>query len=225
MKDAKLKSALADYVQANPILSSLSGAAVATVFIYPLLILLTGIFHVSGLSQLNSLAMYLFWGSVVLLYAGNNGMFLTIGLGIQALMELISLFVMLFSYGSYFSVNALVEVLVTGTLAFLAFRGFSQTAEFAQMQRPGPGEGGPARCGAAGGRGAGSGPGRSRSGGSDCARGCDFLRQLRRFQQAGRGFLQELRETSGHAQGGAGAERRRRRTYGLVFELPLRWYT
>ena len=134
MKDAKLKSALADYVQANPILSSLSGAAVATVFIYPLLILLTGIFHVSGLSQLNSLAMYLFWGSVVLLYAGNNGMFLTIGLGIQALMELISLFVMLFSYGSYFSVNALVEVLVTGTLAFLAFRGFSQTAEFAQMR-------------------------------------------------------------------------------------------
>ena len=134
MKDAKLKSALADYVQANPILSSLSGAAVATVFIYPLLILLTGIFHVSGLSQLKSLAMYLFWGSVVLLYAGNNGMFLTIGLGIQALMELISLFVMLFSYGSYFSVNALVEVLVTGTLAFLAFRGFSQTAEFAQMR-------------------------------------------------------------------------------------------
>ena len=116
MKDAKLKSALADYVQANPILSSLSGA---TVFIYPLLILLTGIFHVSGLSQLNSLAMYLFWGSVVLLYAGNNGMFLTIGLGIQALMELISLFVMLFSYGSYFSVNALVEVLVTGTAALI----------------------------------------------------------------------------------------------------------
>ena len=63
MKDAKLKSALADYVQANPILSSLSGAAVATVFIYPLLILLTGLFHVSGLSQLNSLAMYLFWGA------------------------------------------------------------------------------------------------------------------------------------------------------------------
>ncbi|MGI6621991.1 MAG: hypothetical protein GX227_09315 [Clostridiaceae bacterium] len=114
---------LKKYFESKPILSSLIGMDMIILYGCAALMLIGAFAYLGGI--ISSIIYYAFFLGILLCLANNNYQALMIGLGVKALIELITFIKWLFNEYLGFSWSSLFAVLVFGFFAFMAFKKYS----------------------------------------------------------------------------------------------------
>ncbi len=126
----EIQQAIYQYCNARPPLKALLPIAGILLFIYPLLCVFQGIVLWSIPSMFSQLVFWLFLGALVLVFALNDMLKITVALGILALSYLVFLIQMT---PSFFALNYVVDFFLYGFISVLAFRSFRKTDQYRQI--------------------------------------------------------------------------------------------